>query len=108
NKIFFINADAEFAEGKNQNTLRPEDIEKIDHVFTHKVEVLKYSRLVDVTEIERYDWNLSIRRYVENTPEMEPEDVRAHLLGGVPKMEITAKESLLKKFGVTAVLVFQD
>jgi len=32
NKVFFINADAEFAEGKNQNTLRPEDIEKIDHV----------------------------------------------------------------------------
>jgi len=43
-KVFFINADAEFAEGKNQNTLRPEDIEKIDHVFTHKLEVPKYSR----------------------------------------------------------------
>jgi type I restriction enzyme M protein len=35
-KILFINADREFAEGKNQNKLRPEDIEKIDFVFTHK------------------------------------------------------------------------
>ena len=108
NKVFFLNADAEFAEGKNQNTLRPEDIEKIDHVFTHKLEVPKYSRLVDIAEIERNDWNLNIRRYVDNTPEPEPEDVRAHLLGGVPKAEVAARKSLLKKFGVKAKLVFQD
>lgn len=107
NKVFFINADAEFAEGKNQNTLRPEDIEKINHVFTHKLEVPKYSRLVERAEIERNDWNLNIRRYVDNTPEPEPEDVRAHLLGGVPKTEVAAKGTVLKKFGVKAELVFQ-
>jgi type I restriction enzyme M protein len=28
-KVLFINADAEYAEGKNQNKLRPEDIEKV-------------------------------------------------------------------------------
>jgi type I restriction enzyme M protein len=108
NKVFFINADAEFAEGKNQNSLRPEDIEKIDHVFTHKLEVPKYSRLVDVAEIERHDWNLNIRRYMDNTPEPEPEDVRAHLLGGVPRAEVVAKAGRLTKFGVQAALVFQD
>jgi type I restriction enzyme M protein len=108
NKVFFINADAEYAEGKNQNTLRPEDIEKIDHVFTHKLEVPKYSRLVDIAEIERKDWNLNIRGYVDNTPEPEPEDVRAHVLGGVPKAEVAAQQSLLKKFGVKAELIFQD
>jgi type I restriction-modification system DNA methylase subunit len=27
-KVLFINADREYAEGKNQNKLRPEDIEK--------------------------------------------------------------------------------
>ncbi len=107
-KVFFINADAEFAEGKNQNSLRPEDIEKIDHVFTHKLEVPKYSRLVSLDEIERNDWNLNIRRYVDNTPEPEPEDVRAHLLGGVPKVEVAAKESLLQKFGVRPELVLQE
>ncbi|MGH7600722.1 MAG: N-6 DNA methylase, partial [bacterium] len=107
-KVFFINADAEYAEGKNQNTLRPEDIEKIDHVFTHKEEVPKYSRLVDLSEIERHDWNLNIRRYVDNTPEPEPEDVRAHLIGGVPKVEVAAKSALLAKFGITADLIFQE
>lgn len=38
-KVLFINADREFAEGKNQNRLRPEDIEKIDQVFTHRREL---------------------------------------------------------------------
>lgn len=107
-KIFFINADAEFAEGKNQNSLRPEDIEKIDHVFTHKIEIDKYSKLVDIEEIEHNDWNLNIRRYVDNTPEPEPEDVHAHLVGGIPKTEVATKKHLLKKFGLKASLVFQD
>ena len=83
-KILFINADREYAEGKAQNKLRPEDIEKIDSVFTHKQEYLKYSRLVDKQEIvEQHDYNLNIRRYVDNTPEPEPEDVKAHLMGGM-------------------------
>ena len=88
-KILFINADREYAEGKAQNKLRPEDIEKIDFVFTHKLEIPKYSRLVDKTEIvETHDYNLNIRRYVDNTPEPEPEDVQAHLIGGIPEAEV--------------------
>lgn len=106
NKIFFINADAEYAEGKNQNSLRPEDIEKIDYVFTYKLEVEKYSRLVDLTEIESNDYNLNIRRYVDNTPEPEPEDVRAHLIGGVPKSEVHNKEILFTKFGIDPSILF--
>jgi type I restriction enzyme M protein len=106
-KVFFINADAEFAEGKNQNTLRPEDIEKIVHVYTHKLEVAGYSRLVDRSEIERNAWNLNIRRYVDNTPPPAAEDVRAHLIGGVPKAEVTAHAGQLAKFGLTPALLFQ-
>lgn len=109
-KVFIINADAEYAEGKNQNTLRPEDIEKIDHVFTHKLPVNKYSKLVDIAEIgnEQNDWNLNIRRYVDNTPDPEPEDVRAHLLGGVPKAEVTAKAAQYEKFGFEPAALFQE
>ena len=109
-KVFIINADAEYAEGKNQNMLRPEDIEKIDHVFTHKLEVPKYARLVDIAEIgnEQNDWNLNIRRYVDNTPDPEPEDVRAHLLGGVPKAEVIAKTAQYEKFGFEPAALFQE
>ena len=97
-KIQFINADAEYAEGKNKNLLRPEDIEKISHVFHNKLEVEKYSRLITKKEIEGNDYNLNIRRYVDNTPLPEPEDVRAHLTGGIPKSEVKAQELLYSKF----------
>ena len=52
-KVLFINADREYAEGKNQNKLRPEDIEKIDFVFTQKRELPKYSRLVETRRDRR-------------------------------------------------------
>ncbi len=108
NKVMFINADREFAEGKNQNRLRPEDIEKIDTIFTHKREIHKYSRLVDTTEIiEKHDCNLNIRRYVDNTPDPEPENVRAHLLGGIPQDEVTARHDDFARFGLAVETLFQ-
>lgn len=108
NKILFINADREFAEGKNQNKLRPEDIEKIDFIFTQKRELAKYSRLVDKAEIaEEHDYNLNIRRYVDNTPEPEPEDVQAHLIGGIPETEVEALAEVFDKFGIVSDNLFQ-
>jgi type I restriction enzyme M protein len=107
-KVLFINADREYAEGKKQNKLRPEDIEKIDFVFTYKREIAKYSRLVDKSEIvEQHDYNLNIRRYVDNTPDPEPEDVQAHLIGGIPEDEVTALQSDFDRFGVHVDSLFQ-
>ncbi|MFH1489294.1 MAG: N-6 DNA methylase, partial [Pseudomonadota bacterium] len=108
-KVLFINADREYAEGKAQNKLRPEDIEKIDFVFTHKRELPKYSRMVDKAEIvETHDYNLNIRRYVDNTPEPEPEDVQAHLIGGVPEAEVQARQADFAKFNVQSATLFQS
>ena len=107
-KVLFINADREYAEGKNQNKLRPEDIEKMDFVFTNKREIPKYSRLVDKTEIvKKHDYNLNIRRYVDNTPEPEPEDVQAHLIGGIPEDEVAAREDDFARFGVDSGTLFR-
>jgi type I restriction enzyme M protein len=107
-KVLFVNADQEYAEGKNQNKLRPEDIEKIDFVFTHKLELPKYSRLVDQAEIAgKHDYNLNIRRYVDNTPDPEPEDVQAHLIGGVPEAEVLARQIDFAKFGISSETLFQ-
>ena len=107
-KVLFINADREYAEGKNQNRLRPEDIEKIDFVFTHKRKLSKYSRLVPKSEIvDTHDYNLNIRRYVDNTPDPEPEDVQAHLIGGIPMVEVAALTDDLAQFGVNPDSLFQ-
>jgi type I restriction enzyme M protein len=98
NKILFINADREYGEGRNQNYLRPQDIEKIATVFHERREIPKYSRLVSLEEIRENDYNLNIRRYVDNSPDPEPEDVHAHLLGGVPKRELEKYKEQVQKF----------
>ena len=107
-KILFINADREYAEGKNQNKLRPEDIEKIDFVFTQKRELDRYSRLVSKSEIvDLHDFNLNIRRFVDNTPDPEPEDVQAHLIGGIPEVEVAARAADFARFGVDPDSLFR-
>lgn len=88
--VLFINADREYAEGKNQNSLRPEDIEKISYVYHEMLTEPAYSRLVPIQELEDEDFNLNIRRYVDNSPPAEPQDVVAHLHGGVPAAEVQA------------------
>jgi type I restriction enzyme M protein len=88
--VFFINADREYREGKAQNFLRPEDISKIAHAYGAMQDVPGYARLVAVSEIAAEDFNCNIRRYVDNAPQPEPHDVRAHLHGGVPVTEIDA------------------
>lgn len=105
-KVLFINADAEYEEQKKQYKLRPQDIEKITYVFEQKQEIEKYSRLVGLDEIVKNDFNLNIRRYVDNTPEPEPEDVKAHLLGGIPCAEIANKKLVSNKWKFEASALF--
>jgi type I restriction enzyme M protein len=98
NHVVFINADREYKEGKNQNSLRPEDIEKITHVYgaltsNTENEIEKYARAVPTSELEKEEFNLNIRRFVDNSPAPEPHDVKAHLNGGVPADEVNDLDS---------------
>lgn len=93
--VLFVNADREYKEGKVQNKLRPEDIEKIAYVYHNKTVLDKYSRLVSKDELAAEEFNLNIRRYVDNAPPPEPHDVHAHLHGGIPVSEV---EVLKNKF----------
>ena len=89
-EVLFINADREYKEGKNQNKLRPEDIAKITYSYKHKEESAGYSQLVDRETLDKEEFNFNIRRYVDNSPPAEPQDVKAHLYGGVPLAEVDA------------------
>ncbi len=86
--VLFINADREYREGKAQNYLRPEDIDKIVHAYRQGKNISAYSQLVPREDIAAEDYNCNIRRYVDNAPPPEPHDVRAHLHGGIPTVEI--------------------
>jgi len=89
-QVLFINADREYRDGKAQSFLRPEDIDKIVHTYRSMKDVPGYARLVSKDEIIAEEYNLNIRRYVDNAPPPEPHDVRAHIHGGVPVTEINA------------------
>jgi len=108
NKILFINADREYGEGRNQNYLRPEDIEKISTVFHEKKEIQKYSRIVDISEIESNDFNLNIRRYVDNSPDPEMEDCHAHILGGIPRREVELNQDYFQKFNFSPEIFLKE
>ena len=105
-QVLFINADREYKEGKNQNKLRPEDIEKISYVYRNKLEEPHYSRLVTLEELEAEEYNLNIRRYVDNAPPPEPHDVKAHLNGGIPEAEVEAMSGYFNNYTGTKEMLF--
>jgi type I restriction enzyme M protein len=108
NQVLFINADAEYHAGRAQNYLRPEHVEKVVSTFDRYQDIPGYARRVSLEEIgnEANDFNLNIRRYVDNSPPPEPQDVRAHLLGGVPVSEVTAQRPLFDAVGFTPAHAF--
>jgi type I restriction enzyme M protein len=111
NKVLFINSELEFEEGKNQNKLREQDIAKIVEVFENFTEIKRYSKVVDISEIEENDFNLNIRRYADTSPPPEIFDVRAILHGGIPVRELEdtyIQEEILNGFDVSAVFVKRD
>ncbi|MFG2370542.1 N-6 DNA methylase [Streptomyces sp. NPDC048504] len=106
--VLFINADREFAAGRAQNSVAPQHDEKIVTAFRERKNIEGFARVVPFRELKENDYNLNIRRYVDNTPPPEPQDVRAHLHGGVPKAEIAAKVGLFKAYGIDATQLFED
>jgi type I restriction enzyme M protein len=105
-KVLFINADREYFEGRAQNHLLPEHIEKIVNTFDTFAEVQGFSAVVPNAALRENDFNLNIRRYADNAPPPEPHDVRAHLLGGVPKAEVQAKAALFTAQGLDPMALF--
>ena len=96
--VLFINADREYREGKAQNHLRPEDIDKIVHAYRDGHDIPAYARRVPIGEIKAEEYNCNIRRYVDNAPPPEPHDVRAHLHGGVPVSEVDALQHFWQNY----------
>ena len=107
-RVLFINADRVYFEGRAQNHLLPEHIEKIVNTFETFAEVPGFSAIVANTTLAENDHNLNIRRYADNAPPPEPQDVRAHLLGGVPKAEVAAKAALFAAQGLDPLALFTE
>lgn len=62
--VLFINAAEHFVKGKRQNQLTDEHIAKIIKTYQFREEEARYSRKVEMAEIEKNDFNLNISRYI--------------------------------------------
>ena len=106
--MLFINADREYFEGRAQNHLAPEHIEKIVNTFENFAEAPGFGAIVPNATLRENDCNLNIRRYADNAPPPEPHDVRAHLVGGVPKAEVQAKAARFAAHGLDPLALFVE
>lgn len=111
--VLFIDASRGYEAGKNQNRLRPEDIDKVvDTYYAFTAGKLqpgvaegKYSYVATFDEIQENDFNLNIPRYVD-TFEEEPEVDIAAVQVEIEKLEAELKgvqaemAKYLKELGV--------
>ena len=77
NNIQIINGEHDYEEGKKQNRLRKQDIEKIVDAFDSYADEEGYARVVGFEEIGENDFNLNVRRYIADTGVEEDIDVSA-------------------------------
>lgn len=99
NKVLIIDAEKDFQEGKNQNTLRPADINKIVKAFNGYEDIDKYARVVALKDIEEKDFNLNIREYIDSSEEDEVIDVkkvRSEIAS--LKKELSKADALVEKY----------
>lgn len=75
--VLFINAAEHFEKGKRQNQLNDEHIAKIIDTYQHRKEEPRYSRRVEIPEIEKNDFNLNISRYISTAVEEVEIDLQA-------------------------------
>jgi len=68
-KILFIDAFNYYKEGRSQNLLRQNDIEKIVTTFKKYESTNKFSQVVSLEKIQDFDYNLNIPLYVDTNIE---------------------------------------
>lgn len=103
--VLFINAAEHFEKGKRQNQLKPEHIARIVQTYQFREEAARYSRRVEMAEIEKNDFNLNISRYISTAvaeAEIDLDDTHREL-AEIEKAIAAAKEThngFLKELGL--------
>ncbi|QAA23209.1 type I restriction-modification system subunit M [Sporolactobacillus terrae] len=86
--VLIIDASRGFIKIGKQNVLQEKDIAKIVDTHVERREEEGYSHLATREEIIENQYNMNIPRYIEALSEEIPQDVDAHLLGGIPQKNI--------------------
>ena len=75
--VLFINAAEHFVKGKRQNQLTDDHIAKIIETYKTREPEPRYSRRVEMKEIEKNGYNLNISRYISTAIAEEKIDLQA-------------------------------
>ena len=105
-KVLFIDAAQEgyFRQGKAQNFLEREHIDKIVEAYRAFEDVERFAYVADLDEIEKNDFNLNISRYVDTTEPIEVmsiEDALAELREAERRRDeaVSKMDALLAEMG---------
>lgn len=107
--IFFIDASNGFKKDGNKNRLREQDIEKIVRVYTAQDEIRGYSRMVpysEITDENTNNGNMNVPRYIQKVDDSLPQNIAAHLRGGIPKHDIDTLDRLWSVSGELKDAIF--
>ncbi|MDD2769083.1 MAG: class I SAM-dependent DNA methyltransferase [Methylococcus sp.] len=88
--IFMIDASGGFMKDGPKNRLRAQDIHKIVDVFTRRLDISRYARMVGFEEIEKNEFNLNLPRYIDSQTPEDVQDIAGHLQGGIPAADVEA------------------
>jgi len=76
-RVLFVDASRDYEDGKNQNYLREQDLQRILITVSSRQSVDKYAYLASSAELAANDFNLNIPRYVDTFEEEEKIDLMA-------------------------------
>lgn len=100
--IFLIDASRGFKKDGSKNRLREQDIEKIVQTFINREEIPGYSCFVKYSDVlEKNGGNLNIPRYIPKIDDTLPQNIAAHLKGGIPGTDV---DSLKKLWSIAPAL----
>ena len=93
--IFLIDASRGFKKDGSKNSLREQDIEKIVQTFINQDVIPGYSRFVKYSDVlDENGGNLNIPRYIPKIDDTLPQNIAAHLKGGIPGTDVDSLKKL--------------
>lgn len=93
--IFLIDASRGFKKDGSKNRLREQDIEKIVQTFINQDVIPGYSRFVKYSDVlDENGGNLNIPRYIPKIDDTLPQNIAAHLKGGIPGTDVDSLKKL--------------
>ena len=97
-----IDASRGFKKDGSKNRLREQDIEKIVQTFINQDIIPGYSRFVKYSDVlDENGGNLNIPRYIPKIDDTLPQNIAAHLKGGIPGTDV---DSLKKLWSIAPAL----